>query len=115
MASDAQISTSERKSRGFSVYSVLVQQAGWWEWDGYPGWRFCAWVKSNGGHRSGLAIINAVDLAETVIKEEITKESIQGFEKRMEQRAKEKIEYSFENGKKFWKGREWYEYPEVDI
>jgi hypothetical protein len=88
------------------VYSGLVQQAGWWERDGYPGWRFCAWVTSNGGHRGGLAIINAVDLAETVAKEGITEESIQGFEKRMLQRAKEKIEYSFENGKKFWKGRE---------
>jgi salicylate hydroxylase len=57
---------------------------------------------------NGLAIINAVDLAEMVVKEEITKESIQGFEKRMEQRARGKIEYSFENGKKFWKRREWY-------
>jgi hypothetical protein len=115
MASDAQIRTSERKSRGFSVYSGLAQQAEWWQWDGYPGWRFCARVKSHGGYRGGHAITNAVDLAETVVKEGITKESIPGFEKRMEQRAKEKIEYSFENGRKSWKGREWYEYPEVDI
>ena len=56
MASDAQIRTSERKSRGFTVYSGLAQQAGWWEWDGYPGWRFCAWVTSNGDHRGGLAL-----------------------------------------------------------
>jgi hypothetical protein len=54
-------------------------------------------------------------LAKTIADEGVTKESIQGFEKRMDQKAKEKIEYSFENGKKFWKGREWYEYPEVDI
>jgi hypothetical protein len=33
----------------------------------------------------------------------------------MEQRSKEKIEYSFENGKKFKEGRECYEYPEVDM
>jgi hypothetical protein len=56
------------------VYSGLVQQAGWWEWDGYPGWRFCAWVTSNGGHRGGRAIINAADLAKTVVDEGITKE-----------------------------------------
>jgi hypothetical protein len=42
----------------------------------------------------------------TYSEDGITRENIQGFEKRIEQRAKEKIEYSFENGKRFWKGRE---------
>jgi len=64
------------KSRGFSVCSDLAQQAEWWECDGYLGWRFCAWVTSYGGHKGGLAITNAVDLAETVVKEGITEKSM---------------------------------------
>ncbi|KAE9370915.1 FAD/NAD(P)-binding domain-containing protein [Stipitochalara longipes BDJ] len=72
-------------------------------------------ISPMGGAGADLAIINTGDLVKTIAEEGITKESIQGFEKRMEERAKQKIEYSFENGKKFWKGREWYEYPEVII
>ncbi|PMD46743.1 FAD/NAD(P)-binding domain-containing protein [Hyaloscypha variabilis F] len=70
-------------------------------------------ISPMGGAGAELAIFNATDLADTIAQKGVTRESIQGFEKRMEERAKQKIEYSFENGKKFWKGGEWYEYPEV--
>ena len=71
-------------------------------------------ISPMGGAGAELAILNTADLANTIAKEGITNDSIRGIEKRMELRAKEKIEFSFENGKKFWKGGEWYEYPEVD-
>jgi hypothetical protein len=70
-------------------------------------------ISPMGGVVAELAIISATDLADTNSQGGVTRESIQGFEKRMEERVKQKIEYSFENGKKFWKGGKWYEYPEV--
>ncbi|KAI1131297.1 FAD/NAD(P)-binding domain-containing protein [Nemania abortiva] len=67
-----------------------------------------------GGSGADTAIRNAADLAQT-IAEGITEKSIAGFESRMETRAKEKIEHSFRGGQKFWRGKEWTEYSEIDV
>lgn len=45
----------------------------------------------------------------------VTATSIQDFEVRMEPRAKDKILHSFRGGQKFWRGKEWTEYGEIDI
>ncbi|RDW73476.1 zeaxanthin epoxidase [Coleophoma cylindrospora] len=68
-----------------------------------------------GGSGGDTAIQNAVDLAHTISQYGITQESIQGFEERMRERAKEKIEHSFRGGQKFWKGKEWFQYQEIEI
>lgn len=68
-----------------------------------------------GGSGGDTAIRNAADLAHTLAEEGITESSIKGFEARMEGRAKEKIEHSFKGGQKFWRGKEWTEYNEVDV
>lgn len=47
------------------------------------------------------AILNAADLAETIGRDGIVQQSIRDFEARMVRRAKEKIEHSYEGGKKF--------------
>lgn len=68
-----------------------------------------------GGSGGDTAIRNAADLARTLAEEGITESSIMDFEARMEARAKEKIEHSFRGGQKFWRGKEWTEYNEVDV
>jgi len=68
-----------------------------------------------GGSGGDTAILNAVDLAQTISQYGITQESIQEFEGRMRKRAKEKIEHSFRGGQKFWRGKEWFEYQEIDV
>lgn len=68
-----------------------------------------------GGSGGDTAIQNAADLARTLAEEGVTENSIMSFEARMEARAKEKIEHSFRGGQKFWRGKEWTEYNEVDI
>lgn len=68
-----------------------------------------------GGSGGDTAIRNAADLARTLAEEGVTETSIMGFETRMEERAKEKIEHSFRGGQKFWHGKEWTEYSEVDV
>ncbi|KAI1392457.1 FAD/NAD(P)-binding domain-containing protein [Hypoxylon trugodes] len=68
-----------------------------------------------GGSGGDTAVRNAADLAQTIADEGVTKDSIAGFEARMEARAKEKIEHSFRGGQKFWRGKEWTEYHETDI
>lgn len=68
-----------------------------------------------GGSGGDTAIRNAADLARTLAEEGITESSIMGFEARMEARAKEKIEHSFRGGQKFWRGKEWTEYKEVEV
>lgn len=68
-----------------------------------------------GGSGGDTAIRNAADLARTIAEEGITESSIMSFEVRMEALAKEKIEHSFRGGQKFWCGKEWTEYNEVDI
>lgn len=68
-----------------------------------------------GGSGGDTAILNAADLVQTIVDDDITPESIQHFEQRMRKRAKDKIEHSFNGGKKFWKGSEWFEYQEVDV
>lgn len=61
------------------------------------------------------AIQNAADLAKIIVEDGVTESSICGFEAKMEARAREKIEHSFRGGKKFWRGRDWTEYNEVDF
>jgi len=68
-----------------------------------------------GGSGADTAIPNAADLAQTISQHGVTQKSIQGFEGRMRERAKEKIEHSFRGGQKFWKGKEWFEYQEIDV
>ncbi|EON97136.1 putative cercosporin toxin biosynthesis protein [Phaeoacremonium minimum UCRPA7] len=68
-----------------------------------------------GGSGGDTAIRNAADLARTLAEEGITESSIRGFEARMEARAKEKIEHSFRGGQKFWRGKEWTAYNEVEV
>ncbi|KAI0008978.1 FAD/NAD(P)-binding domain-containing protein [Xylariaceae sp. FL0662B] len=68
-----------------------------------------------GGSGGDTAIRNAADLAEAIAEEGVTRNSIAGFEARMEARAKERIEHSFRGGRKFWLGKEWTEYSEVDV
>lgn len=63
-----------------------------------------------GGSGASTTIQNAADLAATIHRSGMSKDGICAFETRMAERAKSKIEHSFEGGKKFWKGREWYEY-----
>ncbi|KAF2167987.1 hypothetical protein M409DRAFT_22131 [Zasmidium cellare ATCC 36951] len=59
-----------------------------------------------GGSGASTAVQNAADLAATIA----TSGSLRDFEARMAERARERIEHSFQGGKKFWKGKEWHEY-----
>ncbi|KAI1094216.1 FAD/NAD(P)-binding domain-containing protein [Rostrohypoxylon terebratum] len=68
-----------------------------------------------GGSGGDTAVRNAADLARTIAEEGITKTSIENYEARMKEKAKEKIEHSFRGGQKFWHGKEWSEYSEVDV
>lgn len=67
-----------------------------------------------GGSGGDTAVRNAADLARTIADEGVSIDSIMDFEARMERRAKDKIEHSFRGGQKFWRGKEWTEYGEVD-
>lgn len=67
-----------------------------------------------GGSGGDTAIRNAADLAHIITEKGITASSIHDFEVRMEARAKDKIMHSFRGGQKFWRGKEWTEYGEVD-
>ncbi|KAF2114216.1 hypothetical protein BDV96DRAFT_577768 [Lophiotrema nucula] len=67
-----------------------------------------------GGSGGDTAVRNAADLAQTLAREGITIDSIGGFEAKMEERARERIEHSFNGGKKFWRGGDWTEYTETD-
>ncbi|KAI1104564.1 FAD/NAD(P)-binding domain-containing protein [Jackrogersella minutella] len=68
-----------------------------------------------GGSGGDTAVWNAADLARTIAEGAITKSSIVDFEARMEEKAKEKIEHSFRGGQKFWRGKEWTEYGDIDV
>lgn len=68
-----------------------------------------------GGSGGDTAVKNAVDLANTFGKEGVQREALNSFEERMRERAKERIEHSFLGGQKFWSGRDWWNYGEVDI
>ncbi|KAI0536141.1 FAD/NAD(P)-binding domain-containing protein [Xylaria digitata] len=68
-----------------------------------------------GGSGADTAIRNAADLARTIAEEGITQDTLTEFESRMGERAKEKIEHSFRGGQKFWRGKEWTEYSEIDV
>lgn len=63
-----------------------------------------------GGAGGDTAIRNAADLARTIGENGISSTSIAEFEASMEALAKEKIEHSFMNGQKFWRGKAWTEY-----
>jgi 2-polyprenyl-6-methoxyphenol hydroxylase-like FAD-dependent oxidoreductase len=67
-----------------------------------------------GGSGGDTAIQNAVDLASTIVQQGVSEESLRTFQERMQKRAQEKIEHSFRGGQKFWRGREWHQYQEVD-
>ncbi|KAI2603353.1 FAD/NAD(P)-binding domain-containing protein [Hypoxylon fragiforme] len=67
-----------------------------------------------GGAGGDTAMRNAADLAHTIAREGVTKASMSDFEARMQALAKEKIEHSFRGGQKFWSGKEWSEYNEID-
>ncbi|KAI0440749.1 FAD/NAD(P)-binding domain-containing protein [Xylaria telfairii] len=67
-----------------------------------------------GGSGADTAIRNAADLARTIAEEGVTQSTLAEFESRMEARAKEKVEHSFRGGQKFWRGKEWTEYREID-
>ncbi|KAI0411994.1 FAD/NAD(P)-binding domain-containing protein [Xylaria grammica] len=68
-----------------------------------------------GGSGADMAIRNAADLALTIAKDGITRYTLAEFESRMEARSKEKIEHSFRGGRKFWRGKEWTEYSEINM
>ncbi|KAI0179652.1 FAD/NAD(P)-binding domain-containing protein [Hypoxylon sp. FL1284] len=67
-----------------------------------------------GGSGADTAIRGAADLAGVISKEGIPKGGMEHFETRLEELAKTKIEHSFAGGRKFWLGKEWAEYSEVD-
>lgn len=68
-----------------------------------------------GGSGGDTAIQNAADLARALAEEGITERSIMEFEARMEARAKQKIQHSFRGGQRFWRGKEWTGYREVNL
>ncbi|KAI1755940.1 FAD/NAD(P)-binding domain-containing protein [Xylaria castorea] len=68
-----------------------------------------------GGSGGDTAIRNAADLARTIAEEGVTRDTLARFESRMKARAKEKVEHSFRGGQKFWRGKEWTEYSEINV
>ncbi|KAI0202693.1 FAD/NAD(P)-binding domain-containing protein [Astrocystis sublimbata] len=71
-------------------------------------------MSAMGGSGADTAVRNAADLARTIAEEGVTRGNLEAFESRMEAKAKERIEHSFKGGQKFWRGKEWTEYEEVD-
>lgn len=67
-----------------------------------------------GGLGGNTAVKSAADLCKTLIGEGLTKESIDGFERRIRALAKEAIEMSFGTAKFMVAGKDWEEYEEVD-
>ena len=63
-----------------------------------------------GGSGGDLSIQGVADLLLTIDKFGLMEESMRNFEEGMERRAKPKLERSFQNGQKFWRGKQWYEY-----
>jgi 2-polyprenyl-6-methoxyphenol hydroxylase-like FAD-dependent oxidoreductase len=68
-----------------------------------------------GGSGGDTAIRAAVNLAQTISEERVSKESIARLEARMTAMAEERIHHSFNGGKKFWQGKDWTEYKECDL
>ncbi|KAI0396111.1 FAD/NAD(P)-binding domain-containing protein [Xylariaceae sp. FL0594] len=79
-----------------------------------------------GGSGADTAIRGAVDLARTIATATSANSSngdgstasdidLAGHRARLQDLAKEKIEHSFRGGQKFWRGKEWTEYSEVDV
>ncbi|KAF7198111.1 Dual O-methyltransferase/FAD-dependent monooxygenase CTB3 [Pseudocercospora fuligena] len=67
------------------------------------------------GSGGSTAIINAVDLADTIGNQGIAAPVLQAWTRRMSARAKERIEYSLKQGKFFMNAKDWWEYREVEI
>lgn len=65
-----------------------------------------------GGAGADTAIINAADVCRSLEGGKCL-EGILEAEKRMRSRAEAKIMHSFQNGERFWAGKEWYEYGEM--
>ncbi|PQE17100.1 Cercosporin toxin biosynthesis protein [Rutstroemia sp. NJR-2017a BBW] len=76
-----------------------------------------------GGSGADTAVTSAVDLTNAIretgsdlLKDSgFGEDSIGSFERRMAERAEEKIKHSFEGGQKFWKGKEWKYYKETPV
>ena len=66
------------------------------------------------GSGGDVAILNAVYLAQTIEYSGITQESIVGFECAMTKRVNEKIQHSLGGVQNFGKGKEWFNYQDVD-
>ncbi|KAJ4299436.1 hypothetical protein N0V90_004681 [Kalmusia sp. IMI 367209] len=67
-----------------------------------------------GGSGGDTAIRTAADLVQTIAEGGISAEGIKDFEVRMAQTAKERIEHSFNGGKRFWRGKDWSDYKQSD-
>ncbi|KAF7535805.1 hypothetical protein G7054_g5090 [Neopestalotiopsis clavispora] len=68
-----------------------------------------------GGSGADTAIRTAAQLAETIASQGVDTETIANFECWMAILAKEKIQHSFNGGKKFWNGTDWDKYSETDV
>ncbi|KAI1822700.1 FAD/NAD(P)-binding domain-containing protein [Xylaria intraflava] len=67
-----------------------------------------------GGLGADTAIHDAADLAQMIAEGGVSRNTLLAFESKMEVRAKERVEHSFRGGQKFWRGKEWTEYSEID-
>lgn len=63
-----------------------------------------------GGSGGDIALQNVADLLLKIDQLGFTEDCIRRFEEAMELRASPKVERSFLNGQKFWRGKEWFEY-----
>ncbi|KAI9664610.1 MAG: hypothetical protein M1821_006056 [Bathelium mastoideum] len=63
-----------------------------------------------GGSGGDTALQSVTDLLSAIDQFGFTEDGMRHFEAVMGPRARSKIERSFRNGQKFWKGKEWYEY-----
>ena len=67
-----------------------------------------------GGAGADTAIINAADICRSFTNGKGL-EDILEVEERMRERAETKVMHSFQNGEKFWAGKKWFEYSEVQV
>ncbi|KAF2232281.1 FAD/NAD(P)-binding domain-containing protein [Viridothelium virens] len=68
-----------------------------------------------GGAGGEIALQGVADLLNTLNHYGVNVEAIRNYENAMELRVKPKLERSFANGRKFWKGKEWDKYEETLI
>lgn len=67
-----------------------------------------------GGAGADTSLKDAAELCE-VIKNGLFSIDVASFEEGMRKRAEEKIMHSFQNGEKFWDGKKWFEYEQVQL